>query len=105
MQVPRLLMVVVSLCLQAGISGCYVPGHVRHALLEISSEGSFTFQGRAVEASQLQSSISLAESPDVPLLVEIKASPSSPMDSVRLAVAAIEASHARVAFAGATAVR
>jgi len=84
------------------LAACYMPDHKEHATLKIEQDGALSFNGKALVESALQAAIQASHHDDIPLYVEIEASPSADIKVIRTAVADIEAAHARVAFAGLT---
>jgi biopolymer transport protein ExbD len=83
----------------AALTGCYMPGAQRHAELRIAADGSYSFNGQAVAASELSARIAAARQQGADLVVQVEASANADLAAVRRAVEAVKSAHARVAFA------
>lgn len=88
--------------LALGLAGCYQPPSTRHANLVLSASGVLSFQGRPVQAADLQAAVAAARAASGPLRVVISASPQAPVAAVEAAVHAITGARAQVAFAAAS---
>lgn len=86
----------------AMLAGCYMPAHKAHAALAVAADGTLAFGGQPVAADALQAAVAARVRAEPSLVVEISASPQADLARVRVAVAAVRAAHAQVAFAGAT---
>lgn len=82
-----------------GVAGCYVPAPSRHATLRIAAAGSYELNGVPTSAADLQAKVGEAKPARGDLVVQIEAAPTGDVEAVRIAVAAVRAAHARVAFA------
>lgn len=79
------------------LAGCMPQAGV-HEVLQISTDGQYRLEGRAVSRQQLLSTL-IEEQQRVPALqVELRPSPRADMEAVQFAVHAIRSAHAGLAF-------
>lgn len=79
------------------LSGCMPQAGV-HEVLQISADGQFLLEGKAVPKPQLLSTLAQEQGRVQTLQVELRLSPRADMEAVQFAVHAIQSAHAGLAF-------
>jgi biopolymer transport protein ExbD len=81
------------------LGACRLPPAADHAALHIAPDGALTLDGQPVTLATLGAAVQARHRGDIPLEVDITASPLAAMDVVNQVVHTSTAAHATVAFA------
>jgi hypothetical protein len=95
----RLMGATLALGLLLALGACRLPQAADHAALHIAPDGALTLEGQPVTLATLGAVVQARHRGDIPLEVEITASPLASMDVVNQVVHTSTAAHATVAFA------
>ncbi|MBY0465363.1 MAG: hypothetical protein K2W33_10510 [Burkholderiales bacterium] len=82
----------------ACLTACYQPKPVVHAVLQISADGAYTFQGKPVNQADLAATLVQAHASEPSLMVELRPATGMAMAPIDFAVQAVKASNARLSF-------